>query len=112
MQMDANKCCPFCVPPVDYCPHLLIAMGRPGEVHGGALGERLRQLWEIVIGNVGDDPAADLRGVYSASWQELRDRFAAEADLVIDGDTWIAMYLQEPARMDAVVEKCIAADDL
>ena len=110
--MVADKCCPFCAPPVKSCPHLLVSMGKPGEVLGGALGERLRQLWEIVIGNVGDDPAADLRGVYSESWQELRDRFAAEADLVIEGDTWIAMYLQEPASMVAVVEACIDADEL
>ncbi len=87
-------------------------MGLPGEVHAGALAERLRRMWQIIVDGVGDDPAADLRGVYSESWQELRDRFAAEADLVIEGDTWIAIYLQEPARMDAVVEACISADDL
>jgi hypothetical protein len=54
----------------------------------------------------------DKRGVYLQSWKDLRERYSAEGDLVIEGDTWIAIYLQEPARMDAVVEACISADDL
>jgi hypothetical protein len=87
-------------------------MGSPGEVNAGALSDRLHRMWQIVIEHVGDDPSTDARGVYADSWRDLRDRFAAEAALVIEVNTWIAMYLQEPARMDAVVEKCIAADDL
>ena len=110
--MDANKCCPFCVQPVDYCPHLLIAMGSPGETIGGALADRLKRLWGIMIVNVGDDPATDTRGVYLQSWKDLRERFSDEGDLVIEGDRWTAVYLQDATRMDAVVEACIAADEL
>ena len=40
--MDPNHVCPYCPSPADACPHLLIAMGRPGEVMGGAMAERLQ----------------------------------------------------------------------
>jgi hypothetical protein len=110
--MVADKCCPFCAPPVKSCPHLLVSMGKPGEVLGGALGERLQRLWEIVIMSVGDDPAADARGVYSDSWNELCARFGRASDLVIEGDDWVAMFIKDSDRVDAVVEHCIAADEL
>jgi hypothetical protein len=90
----------------------LIVMGLPGEVHAGALAERLRRMWQIIFDGVGDDPAADLRGVYQQSWEDLRERYSAEGDLVIEGDRWSAIYLQDATRMVAVVEACIAADEL
>ena len=110
--MDPNRCCPFCVTPVDSCPHLLVSMGRPGEAIGGAMAERLHRMWQIVIGHVGDDPALDARGVYSDSWRELRDRFAAEADLVIEGDRWTALFVADPSRLEDTLERCISADEL
>jgi hypothetical protein len=45
-------------------------------------------------------------------WQDLRERYSAEGDLVIEGDRWSAIYLQDAPRMEAVVEACIAADEL
>lgn len=110
--MDANKCCTYCSSPVAICPHLLICMGRPGEALGGALSDRLRRMWQIIRESVGDDPSTDARGVYADSWRELRDRFAAEGDLAIEGDCWTAIYVADPARMGAVVEACISADEL
>jgi hypothetical protein len=110
--MDASNCCPYCSSPVAICPHLLIVMGLPGEIFGGALGERLQRLWEIVIMSVGDDPVTDKRGVYLQSWKDLRMRYSDEGDLVVEGDRWTAIYLQDASRMDAVVEACIAADEL
>jgi hypothetical protein len=87
-------------------------MGKPGEVIGGAMAERLHRMWQIVIGHVGDDPALDARGVYADSWRELCDRFSTEADLVIEGESWTALYIQDATRMDAVLEVGIAADEL
>jgi hypothetical protein len=42
----------------------------------------------------------------------LRERYSAEGDLVIEGDRWSAIYLQDTTRMVAVVEACIAAAEL
>ena len=110
--MDPNHCCPFCAAPEIGCPHLLIVMGLPGEVLGGVLSDRLHRMWQIVVEYVGDDPSTDARGVYADSWQELCMRYSDEGDLVIEGDRWTAIYLQDASRMDAVVEACIAADEL
>jgi hypothetical protein len=110
--MDAGKFCPFCVQPIDACPHLLVSMGKPGETIGGALADRLKRLWRIIIVNVGDDPALDARGVYSDSWQELCARFGRATDLVIEADDWVAMFIKDADRVDSVVEACIAADEL
>ena len=110
--VDPSQCCPFCVTPVDCCPHLLICMGSPGEALGGALADRLRQLWSIILMSVGDDPATDARGVYLQSWRELQALYAAEADLTIDGDDWIAVFVSEASAMDRVVEACVPLDEL
>jgi CO dehydrogenase/acetyl-CoA synthase gamma subunit (corrinoid Fe-S protein) len=110
--MDPDHCCPFCAAAETTCPHLLICMGSPGEVNAGSLGERLQRLWEIVIVNVGDDLALDARGVYADSWRELRDRFAAEADSMIESDRWTALFIADPSRMEDALERCIAADGL
>ena len=87
-------------------------MARPGEALDGALATRLSSMWQIIVDSVGDDPATDTRGVYADSWRELRDRFSTEADLVIEGESWTALYIQDAPRLDAVVEACIAADEL
>jgi hypothetical protein len=87
-------------------------MGGPGEVNAGALADRLRRMWRIIVDSVGDDPLSDARGVYADSWRDLRDRFAAEAALVIEGESWTALYIQDETRMDATVEACISADEL
>ncbi len=87
-------------------------MGKPGEVLGGALGERLRKLWQIIVDNVGDDPSTDTRGVYLQSWRELQALYAAQADLTIAGDDWIAVFVSEVAAMDSVVEACVPLDEL
>ena len=110
--MDPNRCCPFCAASETTYPHLLVCMGSPGEVGSGALADRLKRLWEIVIGNVGDDPALDARGVYSESWQELHERYRRATDLVIEGDDWVAMFIKDADRVDSAVEACIAADEL
>jgi hypothetical protein len=110
--MDANKCCPFCATTVDSCPHLLICMGLPGAVNIGALAARLYRMWQIIVENVGDDPLSDARGVYADSWRELRDRFAAEADSMIESDRWTAPFIADPSRMEDALERCIAADEL
>jgi hypothetical protein len=110
--MDANTCCPYCSSPVAICPHLLIVMGSPGEVHGGALAERLRRLWQLVIDHVGDDPRQDCRGAYRDTWFQLRGNYAVGADLAIEGDEWTAIFVADPCRMDCVVESCIPLDEL
>jgi hypothetical protein len=87
-------------------------MGRPGEVLGGALAERLERLWAIIVQHVGDDPETDPHRVYPQTWRELSERYSAEGDLTIEGDRWMAMYLQDPTRMEAVNEACISAEEL
>ena len=94
------------------CPHLLLCGGRPGEIRGGALSNRLQRLWQIVVEHVGDDPLEDRHGAYRDAWGQLRIRYAAAADLTVDGDDWTAIIVADPARMDAVVEACISADEL
>ena len=87
-------------------------MGGPGEVLGGALGERLQRMWQIVIEHVGDDPLKDQHGAYRDAWSQLRTRYAAAADLTADGDGWTAIFVADPSRMDSVVESCIPLDEL
>ncbi len=87
-------------------------MGGPGEILGGALGERLQRMWQIVVEHVGDDPSTDARGVYADSWRDLRDRFAAEADSMIESDRWTALFIADPSRMEDAMERCISADEL
>jgi len=87
-------------------------MGGPGEILGGALGERLQRMWQIVIEHVGDDPLSDARGVFADSWRELRDRLAAEADSMIESDRWTALFIADPSRMEDAMERCISAHEL
>jgi len=87
-------------------------MGRPGEVLGGALAERLTRMWRIIVQNVGDDPLLDPHQVYAQTWQGLLRRYSVQVDLAIEGDRWMAMYLQNPAQMEAVVDACISHDEL
>ena len=110
--MNASACCPYCSSPLAACPHLLIVTGKPGEVLGGALAERLERLWAIIISHVGDDPTIDPHGVYLQTWEDLLRRYSSEGDLVIEGDGWTAIYVREPDRMEAVVEACISAEEL
>ena len=110
--MNPSKCCPYCPSPAEPCPHLLIVMGKPGEVIGGAMAERLVRMWRHIVDAVGDDPVADARGVYSESWQALCVRFGRASELAIEGDDWVAMFIKDVDQMDAVVENCISADEL
>ena len=87
-------------------------MARPGDALGGALAKRLNRLWQIIIEHVGDDPKVDPHGVHLQTWRDLSERYSAEGDLTIEGDGWMAMYLQDPTRMQAVIEACIAAEEL
>jgi hypothetical protein len=87
-------------------------MGRPGEVLGGALAERLTRMWQIIVQNVGDDPLLDPHQVYAQTWKDLIQRYAVEGGVTVEGDCWGAIFLPDPTRMDAVVENCISADDL
>ena len=87
-------------------------MGAPGEALAGALAERLERLWAIIVQQVGDDPETDPHRVYLQTWRELSERYSAEGDLTIEGDRWMAMYLQDPTRMEAVIEACISAEEL
>ena len=87
-------------------------MGAPGEVLGGAMAQRLTRLWEIIIGNVGDDPVTDPHGVYEQTWKDLLRRYSSEADLTIEDDGWTAIYLADVGRMEAVAERFIFADEL
>ena len=91
---------------------MLIVLGSPGDVIDGALAGRMRSLWNIVIENVGDDPATDPHGVFADSWVELRARYAREADLVVEGTDCVAIYIADPSRMAAVIETCIPLDEL
>ena len=87
-------------------------MARPSEALDGALATRLSSMWQIIVDSVGDDPATDPRGVYADSWRELRDRFSTEADLVIEGEPWTALFVADPSRLEDTLERCISADDL
>ena len=87
-------------------------MGRPGEAIAGALAERLNCLWGIIMLNVGDDSTEDVRGVYAHSWRQLHWRFRREADYAVECDRWGAIFLPDPARMQAVIEACISAEEL
>jgi hypothetical protein len=110
--MNPQNCCPYCSPASLTCPHLLIAIARPGEVRGGALTERLSRLWKIIVASVGDDPATDPHGEYQQTWRGLCERYASAGTLAVEGDGLTAIYLADPAGMDAVVEQCIPADEL
>jgi hypothetical protein len=94
------------------CPHLLLCVGRPGEICGGALAQRLRQLWQIILQNVGDDPAADPHQVYGQTWRSLLQRYAAEGDLMIEGNCATALFVEKAAEMADIVERCIPGDEL
>jgi hypothetical protein len=87
-------------------------MGSPGEVNAGALAARLRRMWQIVVEHVGDDPREDRHGAYRDMWDQLRRNYAVGADLAIERDEWIAIFVADPSRMDCVVEACISADEL
>jgi hypothetical protein len=87
-------------------------LGRPGEIRGGRLAERLRRLWTIIVDAVGDDPVTDSRGVYQQTWVDLCERFSAEGDLVIEGESLTAIYVGDLARTAEVIESCIPASEL
>ena len=110
--MNASACCPYCSSPLAACPHLLIVTGKPGEVLGGALAERLERLWAIIIWHVGDDPTIDPHGVYEQTWKDLLQRYSSEADLTIEGDSWTAICVADLGRMEAAVEECIPLDEV
>ena len=110
--MDPNRVCPYCSSPATACPHLLLAVEGPGQIFGGALAQRLTRLWEIIIGNVGDDPVTDPHGIYEQTWNELFQRYAVEGGVTVEGDRWGAIFLPDPARMQAVIEACISAEEL
>jgi hypothetical protein len=110
--MDPNHVCPYCPSPADACPHLLICVGRPGEVFAGALAERLQRLWAIIIEHVGDGPTVDQHGVYEQAWNDLIQRYALEGGVAVEGDRWGAIFLADPACMAAVIEACVPLDEL
>ncbi len=87
-------------------------MGKPGEVLGGALAQRLERLWAIIISHVGDDPTIDTHGVYLRTWRDLSERYATQADLMIEGHGVAAIYVADLGRMEAAVEACIPFDEL
>jgi hypothetical protein len=98
--------------PVLPFPHLLIVMGKPGEIMGGALAARLPRLWQIIVQNVGDDLRLDPHQVYEQTWNDLLQRYSTEADLTIEGEGWTSIYVREPDRMEAVAERFIFPDEL
>ena len=110
--MNPGRCCPYCLEAASRCPHLLLCAGNPGEIFDGALAERLRRLWLIILQNVGDDPATDPHQVYGQTWRSLLQRYAAEGDLVIEGNGSMAIFVENAAGMASVVERCILADEL
>jgi hypothetical protein len=110
--MNPGRCCPYCLEAASRCPHSLICAGKPGEIFDGALAERLRQLWLIIMVSVGDDPVVDERGVYAETWHHMLGRFSAEADLTIEGNGSTAIFVENAGAMASVVEHCIPADEL
>jgi hypothetical protein len=110
--MDPNRVCPYCSSPATACPHLLLAVEGPGQIFGGALAQRLTRLWEIIIGNVGDDPVTDPHGVYAQTWRDLIQRYALEGGVTVEGDRWAAIFVEHTARIGTVLEACIPLDEL
>ena len=110
--MNPGRCCPYCPEPSLICPHLLLCVGRPGEICGGSLAERLRQLWLIILQSVGDEPATDPHQVYGQTWRSLLERYVAEGDLAIEENGSTAIFVENATGMATVVERCIPGDDL
>ena len=79
---------------------------------GGAMAERLVRMWRHIVDAVGDDPVTDAHGVFARSWRDLIERYATQADLLIEGDGVAAICVADLGRMEAAVEQCIPQDEL
>jgi len=107
--MNPEIHCPHCLVPSDDCPHLLILLSRtPGQVLGGPLAPRMNRMWELIVEGVGEDPG----GVLDESWCNLKHQVAAEADQVVEEGGYASIFIQDPTRMEAVIEACFPIEEL